>query len=1201
MKKIALLLTGSLCSFGMSFSTYSAPLPAEHAQIYLDLLESNYDYTYATSHLHDLTGDGLSDLLISYESEDEEGIQTDIWQILDGELTPVVFEANFTDSLSIVSDEQGNAYLFSESNQDLALSGGALCHIYSYKDGGISPIYELSSVETFPWDEETRTYDTTVPLNTFIENGIPVQDALSSKDLFSEMYEKYQLEDGILIYETDDTPPEHVASVVEILEEVLRKAKYALYDPMNYQELLEYLPYTGDLSDFSLPLAQAEAFLQVLQDNADDFQELKKDSSQQIGFFHTSTSDMEEVEPDVFVTFFPLGDGSIGMLAHNTIYTWHSVTGLQQVHLPNDWNFRIFESENQEIYLEYYLSSPEDTYFYAGLFRTFRNGSLVDTGYKSFQWTTEDLSLVSDIIFAETGVDLSGKLNEVAGKTETSLGEPLYQLHFYQEQMVDNLPFNIHEKNTLLTCYEDDFPCYEGIFLPYEDVEALLERIVKNTEHYFGFSLISHWEDLIQAISNDLSRDFTADMLESLEGIYFLSDNLFYLVFEEEKESSGLVVGLGVKEGYEKYYLVDSQDTLKSEEELKQFVQNHLNQSNITINYDEMAECVTSEDFLLLLGESLNHIRGTAVNQIALSEITQYIEISLAQIGQLSIGSKDNYFEITSDLISDSSKLHQIVLSDFEKLLFQHQIILSRDVTTTTQIVVQNMDVEQAIHLHLDYSLLDLSHNCNLNILIAGSDYQISLSHLSSLLTENGFSIRLIPENGVTLQFEDGMGKVIPTLDVPVSITMHSDAYFSTVFQHTEDRLIPWGGQYDSKNKTISFSTFYSGKYEILDNSIEIADISHLEDSTKDAIVYLVSKGFFDATRGNFMPEDFLTRNDLAKILTTMFYVTDDSLSTSYKDVEESDPFYPYISATQKYKLLSGFTDTEFAGNLPVTVEQVLVLISRTLWEITGTPLPDFPEDYQFVGLSDGSSWAEPFLALAHREGILLFGEEISPKENLNREDAAVYFYRLFQILYPVSPVTFQIPVEYIPVIEPELEPEPEVIAPTPQGGIAPVRQDEFGINEKEFAMAAGAGVGLIFLLGFYRIVNRKKRKSKKKSSIILSMDELPEQIIDLEEVIEETEESSVPTYQEKETEPEETVAPTQEDTVFHESYDEVYQETDTPEEYTEPVSQNEPFVPPVVYPPEHVTNVDTEQLYTLEEQRPHIQQQLLIQSTVPS
>ena len=320
----------------------------------------------------------------------------------------------------------------------------------------------------------------------------------------------------------------------------------------------------------------------------------------------------------------------------------------------------------------------------------------------------------------------------------------------------------------------------------------------------------------------------------------------------------------------------------------------------------------------------------------------------------------------------------------------------------------KDMTTGEPIQITLREDLLSTLQGASLQIILEDGvhGFELTSDNLDSILTNHGevtIQMELQNEDSYVLNFVDSDGMVIDQISAPISVSLPTNNQFSTIIANLKDGDDNWGGQFDSINQTIGFDTPYSGKYMIVDNSTTINDIT---DTYSDEIAFMVSKGFFTVDEdGNFYPDNELKRYDFTKAIVRMFFALDRELNTSFTDVPTDSPYYDFVASAEQDSIIEGFDDGTFQGEMPLTTEQVLALVARTLSEKKSYLYPsDFAEQLSRIyGAENSSDWAQSQLSLAIREGVVLSSESLDPLGNINIEDAAVYLYRLFMLLEEVS------------------------------------------------------------------------------------------------------------------------------------------------------------------------------------------------------
>lgn len=86
---------------------------------------------------------------------------------------------------------------------------------------------------------------------------------------------------------------------------------------------------------------------------------------------------------------------------------------------------------------------------------------------------------------------------------------------------------------------------------------------------------------------------------------------------------------------------------------------------------------------------------------------------------------------------------------------------------------------------------------------------------------------------------------------------------------------------------------------------------------------------FTGNSEGQFNPDDYLTRSQLAKVLVEAYHLPIKSGSTPFKDVSSSNWANDYINTLYVNKLTSGYADGTFGTNNKVTSSEFKLFMSR--------------------------------------------------------------------------------------------------------------------------------------------------------------------------------------------------------------------------------------------------------------------------------
>jgi len=319
-----------------------------------------------------------------------------------------------------------------------------------------------------------------------------------------------------------------------------------------------------------------------------------------------------------------------------------------------------------------------------------------------------------------------------------------------------------------------------------------------------------------------------------------------------------------------------------------------------------------------------------------------------------------------------------------------------------------NVDISRPITLILDPTITQaVGEAGGVQIVLNDMQHCIELSReqLVSLCDAYG---------SVTLQFfasgprrydiafhTDG-GERITELFGTMTFTLPADGPMTYVFATYDGGTESRGGVYDRENGTITFPVSLSGIYEIIGSEREIADVAAMDAETAKAAQFLVSLQFLQLDRsGNFRPEDVMSRNEVVNAVGRMFLATDDSLTSSFSDVELTDPAHDYISFGITSSILTGEGDGTFRGEETASREEALTICGRTLAYRFGEELPgDAGAQLDFEDAQEIAEYARGAVTLMVGEGVLDAGGRLRPRDAVTRGEAAVWLYRMYCGLY---------------------------------------------------------------------------------------------------------------------------------------------------------------------------------------------------------
>jgi len=211
----------------------------------------------------------------------------------------------------------------------------------------------------------------------------------------------------------------------------------------------------------------------------------------------------------------------------------------------------------------------------------------------------------------------------------------------------------------------------------------------------------------------------------------------------------------------------------------------------------------------------------------------------------------------------------------------------------------------------------------------------------------------------------------------------------------------PLPSKYNTFTGTIDALVSGGGVYRLEPHFLFFRDIGDQSREVQQAITILTTRGLMHASEENyFLPGREITRAEFLSAIVDVMGILDETASSTFTDVLETDWFYAVAATAQSEGFAAGFEDGTFRGNSPIPKEQMVhiaatVLIRMAQYSLTG----DVDEilmkytDYELLG-----RWSRNHIALATEAGIVISRRDqtFTPESVMTRGDAAIIIYRLF-------------------------------------------------------------------------------------------------------------------------------------------------------------------------------------------------------------
>ena len=167
--------------------------------------------------------------------------------------------------------------------------------------------------------------------------------------------------------------------------------------------------------------------------------------------------------------------------------------------------------------------------------------------------------------------------------------------------------------------------------------------------------------------------------------------------------------------------------------------------------------------------------------------------------------------------------------------------------------------------------------------------------------------------------------------------------------------------------------------------SVSASDIdSHW---AKDKITFLAEKGIMSGWRGNFMPDNIITRSEFVTLAVKALNTSVKTGKADFSDVEENKYYAPYIKTAYELGIISGYSDGTFKPLSPITREEAMIVLSRAFGFLAG-----YTVSRDFVDFYEVSQSAKSAMGYAIKRGIISGypDKTLRPKGKLSRAEAAV-------------------------------------------------------------------------------------------------------------------------------------------------------------------------------------------------------------------
>ena len=471
-----------------------------------------------------------------------------------------------------------------------------------------------------------------------------------------------------------------------------------------------------------------------------------------------------------------------------------------------------------------------------------------------------------------------------------------------------------------------------------------------------------------------------------------------------------------VENGKNHYYIQQcgcDEYSFLSQTDLNSYVTEAREPSNIKIDYSKVKEFDKPQEYIDYLLKITDNV---VPNDSAVTEIAKYIEYAIGHCASKTVKATGKKIKVDKETIEDVINQADDVKAQFDKALNDKGITLNSAIKNVVQLDAKGASLKKGVTVIYDESALELIDRIGAVRVVLDSDRQsvyASSPQIKNLITGKTNSVYVKQKgNKYTIEFKGENGKRADKGADVLKFIFKTSGNLDTVFYHkSADDKVNWGGQINDYDKTIEFLTSASGEYSVEHNKLTISDIGDFDEETAEAIEFMVSRGFFKLYGDEFKPFMSLSRYDFTKAIVSIFYDTDFNAESTFADVSRDNEYYTYVASAEQKNTVYGYEDNTFRGDNHAAREEVISIAARTLADKKGYYYPENTDDYVcFADNAEIQGWDNQYgeLALSVREGLIDKGGFLAPKNNITRADAAVILYRLFNLLYNITPTQTQ-------------------------------------------------------------------------------------------------------------------------------------------------------------------------------------------------
>ena len=340
-------------------------------------------------------------------------------------------------------------------------------------------------------------------------------------------------------------------------------------------------------------------------------------------------------------------------------------------------------------------------------------------------------------------------------------------------------------------------------------------------------------------------------------------------------------------------------------------------------------------------------------------------------------------------------------LSAVENALDDGGIVTARELFKT---VTFTTNATSQITIRIDPDVLGTEVD---KVCVEMPDYALTfkLADLEADLTDS-LTFKAAPANVETLSVKNAVDIEVPggSMASSITVSLPTDKNMATTYQVVVSSTgTTAASKYNPATTDIDGKVNASGTYSVDTNEMDFTDITNKSTEMQKAIKYLAAHGIVMGSGGtNYSPNDSISRAELTALVLRALGKVDSKATPTFTDVTQANWYYATAASSQKLGYITGFEDNTFRGTTTINKEQIVVVAARVLGGEMNYKTPSNIATYLSKYSDTVVSWAQPQVALATRENLVVYRTDgtFSGAKNMTRGDAAIIIYRLFQRIW---------------------------------------------------------------------------------------------------------------------------------------------------------------------------------------------------------